>query len=626
MQGVVKYVLIVLVGILICLELVIYPVEWRYLSPYMVKCLFIATLLLTTIILAWKQMLSVPWSLLMLGISMMYLLNLFSGTWAVHLSLIWPSVVAWSAYIGVFVIGYSLPKEVIRSQWIRYLILGVITFNIGQVVLGYVSVLSENDWSIELPHIEKMPHSLFHLNTNFIGSIFLLYIPFLLAVNYKGWLRWIAYIDLLVVLCLLPLFNSRAVTLALIVLVSYYMWRAYKSGLLRNYIGVLMAASVVSSLIFYSVIDNKQNFLDVYSPTRTLKMDTGDDRIEIWHHTFSLIKENPLLGQGAGNWTVEIYKYGYEDYKDGNKRGHAHSIWLETAAELGVIGIVVLLCIIFLSLGLAIRSKNWHLLALILVLCILCSFYGFYRPSENTLSSYLLILYTWLGIGSRHETKFQSSLISRLSLIAIILWSVYLSVSNYRLSSYLKELDKADKPSLSVMLNDWDDYDRPIFNAFKHDRPLEFYRSAYLIKSGKKHQSIKALENALVAHPYDRLMWYNLGRRYTRVKNNKKAIASYKAAIDLYSRDTRSSLELCRIGLHLGDSETFNAGMQCYHDYILPLFQAEYDDEYLTWSTVVGVRQFWLRGCKDIDQYQDYLDRWQTKQEGQKTRQPLQNK
>lgn len=58
-------------------------------------------------------------------------------------------------------------------------------------------------------------------------------------------------------------------------------------------------------------------------------------RVEQWNACLQTIRENPFLGVGANHWPLRSQQMGLP-------RMHAHSLWLETAAETGIPGLLLL--------------------------------------------------------------------------------------------------------------------------------------------------------------------------------------------------------------------------------------------------------------------------------------------
>ncbi|MDX1972103.1 MAG: O-antigen ligase family protein [Candidatus Sumerlaeia bacterium] len=91
--------------------------------------------------------------------------------------------------------------------------------------------------------------------------------------------------------------------------------------------------------------------------------DGGVTRLAIWYTTIGMIESNPILGVGAGNFTYVYPTVAAESVLNNpslERYAHswtnaAHQIFLQVAAELGLVGLVLLLAAILWSLFL-----SWH--------------------------------------------------------------------------------------------------------------------------------------------------------------------------------------------------------------------------------------------------------------------------
>jgi O-antigen ligase len=69
---------------------------------------------------------------------------------------------------------------------------------------------------------------------------------------------------------------------------------------------------------------------------------SAESRIVLWMDCLKVIEQYPVLGVGPANWRVIASSFGWPEGKS------AHSVWMETAAEVGVPGALALL-VFFLS-------------------------------------------------------------------------------------------------------------------------------------------------------------------------------------------------------------------------------------------------------------------------------------
>jgi probable O-glycosylation ligase (exosortase A-associated) len=59
---------------------------------------------------------------------------------------------------------------------------------------------------------------------------------------------------------------------------------------------------------------------------------SAESRLELWQDCIHVIKEHPVFGVGPSNWVVIADQYGWPPGKS------AHSVWMETSAEMGILG------------------------------------------------------------------------------------------------------------------------------------------------------------------------------------------------------------------------------------------------------------------------------------------------
>lgn len=80
----------------------------------------------------------------------------------------------------------------------------------------------------------------------------------------------------------------------------------------------------------------------------------GLDRTDFWRVSLDQVAANPALGGGAGSFRSEYLKQRDIDQAPRN----AHSVWMETLGELGIVGIALLVGAFLLAIGAALRSRR----------------------------------------------------------------------------------------------------------------------------------------------------------------------------------------------------------------------------------------------------------------------------
>jgi O-antigen ligase len=93
-------------------------------------------------------------------------------------------------------------------------------------------------------------------------------------------------------------------------------------------------------------------------------------RIHKWMNTLELISEQPILGTGVGDMQDELQKVYKRNQFDiaYSYRFNPHNQYLQTWAASGIVGLLILLMIYFVSFKYALDSKNQLYIALVLLL------------------------------------------------------------------------------------------------------------------------------------------------------------------------------------------------------------------------------------------------------------------
>lgn len=261
------------------------------------------------------------------------------------------------------------------------------------------------------------------ININIFSCLALLSVPFLIRLTQeKGWISWLSWVNLGIILVLIPYTGSRIsfALLVVIVVCEALIWLKRVNKRVYVQLTALVLAAIVCVVAIY------QN--TAYPAQSSLMRATGIDRIkqienddlrfeevvvnpdpsgeaensevqlilvnksdsirkELWTSAIQDFLKHPLIG--TGDWS---YQY---ELRDGIKTQSPHNLILEMLLSYGLIG-TVLYCVILLMM-------LWRLMACgstfrkieVIVYSVIFAGFSFFQP---TFVSYLLIVWFILVI------------------------------------------------------------------------------------------------------------------------------------------------------------------------------------------------------------------------------------
>jgi O-antigen ligase len=131
------------------------------------------------------------------------------------------------------------------------------------------------------------------------------------------------------------------------------LWPAF-----RRWAAVGLAALALFALFNVQALERSQQISVVTERLATLGRSStvqADPRLEMWKTTPKIIAAHPLLGVGAGNYSVAAERYGLLDQNE-LPFDHAHDVPLTIGAELGLPGLAVLAWFLVALGGLVLRA------------------------------------------------------------------------------------------------------------------------------------------------------------------------------------------------------------------------------------------------------------------------------
>lgn len=359
-------------------------------------------------------------------------------------------------------------------------------------------------------------------------------------------------------LLLILLLRSRAVYLACalmgLVLGAYYMLSGskYKELVLKRVLPIGVGVTLLGGIIITQTNAGK-DYAEYLNPATYLSSASSIERLFVWSKTSELIKDEPLLGVGTGNWKIMFPSKsiggGFRLQEQDIVFTRVHNDFLEVWAELGALGGLLYLLIFgiaFVGIRKGVKlakpaAKNKRMILLTVLLgYFVISFLDF--PKERiehiVLFALLLAAIAWKSNTWLKKQKPYFELNSKqLKILALVLTAIllfHLPSSYFRLKGdfYSKKLFiEKERKNYSVMMQHaeqagsaWNVIDPIVI-------PYRWYQGLGLYMESKFAEALPHFESAYEDNPYNFNVVNNYASTLVQVGNYEKAIPLYRDAM-----------------------------------------------------------------------------------------------
>lgn len=320
-----------------------------------------------------------------------------------------------TVFIATYVISIILLEKKIS---LKYFVIGMLGLLLYDTFYVYKEIYNYIDGSLLRLSEIKAGYS----NKNILSAAIFIKLPlalWLFTFKSKGLQRFGLLVFLLASIALFFM-NSRAFYLGyftLSLLYIIYLLANFKTSE-RNffikktswYIGAVAISFLIFSVVQINFFPRKSSdIVDrnmVVSGLSTVAdEDGGGGRLQMWNFTLDLIKDNPFLGVGAGNWKIAILEKENQIKPNFNLFLHNHNDYLQILAEIGIFGgccFMFLLILILYYFYKSIKHRNARSIELLflpafgLVCYSFDSFFNF--PYDRPEIQSLFAIYIGLGM------------------------------------------------------------------------------------------------------------------------------------------------------------------------------------------------------------------------------------
>jgi O-antigen ligase len=405
-------------------------------------------------------------------------------------------------------------------------------------------------------------------NRNLYGSAQALLIPFCLLVLQQGSRTWkyISGASLLLLVISIFFSQTRSAWLAsvLIFAVSFILIYIFspanrKKWLMGSGAGLLIIIFIIGFLVttnnnedFKRSIAGRAASFTGSSVDSSAEQKNVTERFTIWKKTIQLIKKEPVLGVGPGNWRIAIPTTGTEGtaWETGAYvPDQPHNDYLHIASETGIPGALLYFIpwIIIGLLGLQVIIKTTSDESRLLTIFMIAGMTAFAAdsmfsfPEERIEHSFYFtlmcgaVLGAWFNFQATERNKSISiPKWATYSMVAASAFAIFIGIKRYNFEVHLNRAMAYEKSGqYATVLEEAEAAKNSFITLDPVAKSVEIYSSIGYQKTGRPDKAIKELNIAKKYHPNNYMIYNNLGTIYTDNKEYDKAIENYLKTLQL---------------------------------------------------------------------------------------------
>ena len=285
-----------------------------------------------------------------------------------------------------------------------------------EVIVSFILIfvdLKQDNFSLRKPI-----YAGFASNVNILSSLILPKIPILLykflsskSLTIKGFCLGLFTLSSFVLFSL----GSRITFLILMLFFIVFLATIFCEKTLKERIkaSLVLTFLVFVSCINFSIINGINNrdggiLTKRLESTVDLSGESSGSRLRYYKLSLDLFKKNPILGIGSGQWKLYSIDLDKQNIRNYIIPYHSHNDFLQILAELGLIGLIAYLTILFYPLKIVMlqvfKGSKYHLFILMSVIAFLMdSLINF--PIARPVNQILLMLFISFLISQKPESK-----------------------------------------------------------------------------------------------------------------------------------------------------------------------------------------------------------------------------
>jgi O-antigen ligase/Tfp pilus assembly protein PilF len=409
-------------------------------------------------------------------------------------------------------------------------------------------------------------------NKNLLASVLFLGLPFclyaLFCLKSKFW-KVLGVLSIVLSLIIFFIVQSKAVIIALVIGLFSFMFLNTKSVKQFSIATAVIGVFVLSVFFGLGQLGLRDNLVSEFDKLSNINEQLSNKnrstgaRYFLYKNTVEIIKNNPVLGVGPGNWKIEIPKAGL--YLTKGERGNnivqrPHSDFLWVMAEGGILAGLLYIFLFLLVLRDSYRlAKEADGKERMFYSAIFATIMGYMfissvdfpmeRVAHNVLFYLLIAVVVSARLKNTKNNTFNYQKPIRIACVLVALCASFVGYARhqgeihataaklYKGKSHwqriIKEVDKAYKPG--------------IYEIDRSSTPLHWYSGVAKFSLGKQDAAFKDFKQAYELNPNHLHVLNNIATCYELKGDRSKAIKYYNKALAISPRFEEASVNLSAV-------------------------------------------------------------------------------
>jgi O-antigen ligase len=371
-----------------------------------------------------------------------------------------------------------------------------------------------------------------------------------------NWKRWFAAVNIVVIVVTLFLFTTRAISVSISAMGFFlFVVQLFNKKLkFKHGIALAVALVVLGGVHWFGSNFQKEEALKSYNLETTAQTEelseessehkyrSSNERLVLWEKTLGLIRQEPILGVGAGNWQIEYPRNGLDGLERAElrvtsfKRPHNEALWI--LSETGIIGLLLFLAVLVIFFFHVWKgSISSLIIGTAMIGLLVSSMFDFprERAEHNILFAAMLALATSAKPIIHLEKK--KSWVAYFGLLGLMMLGI--AVFSMRLDGERKydELRrlKAQK-KYSECIRHSEKVENPFYTVDWINYPIAWFRGICYTYQNKFAEGEKEFQRAIELNPGNFHSHNNLGFCLAQQGKFNEAIPSFERSLKINSK------------------------------------------------------------------------------------------